>query len=108
MKQMDRLQEYNNSLREHNGMSTTQYAFTAHVFNTLEDVDAYRKLWDGQLPRKFIILESQDEAYKRRSMEEMARLKARLDEEELMTDGVYQHVMSRLYGAKEDTIEELE
>ncbi len=108
MKQMERLQEYNGSLRGYNGVSTTQYVFTAHVFNTLDDVDAYRKLWDGQLPQKFIILESQDEAYKRRSIEEMARLKAQLDEEELVTDGFYQHVMARLYGRKEDTFEELE
>jgi hypothetical protein len=108
MKQMDRLQEYRDGLRDYNRESAQTEQNTIHMFNTLEDVDAYRKLWDGQLPRKFIILESQDEAYKRRSMEEMARLKAQLNEEELMTYGFYQHVMARLYGTKEDTIEELE
>jgi hypothetical protein len=108
MKQMDRLQEYRDGLRAYNGMSTTQYAFTAHVFNTIDDMNAYKKIWDGQLPDKFIILESQDDAYKRRYKEEMVRHKARLDEDELMTDGVYEYVMSRLYEQKEDTIEELE
>ncbi len=58
--------------------------------------------------RKNIILETQDEAYKRRLIEETQQAYKRLTEEELMTDWQYSDVMRVLHGTREDKFEEFE